>query len=55
MQMTKKSGLLFVFLGTLATLLLLVSDYGFCQSSFYPGKTIRIVQGSPAGGLEICA
>ena len=50
MKVTKKSRLLFVFLGTLTTLLLLVSDYGFCQSSFYQGKTLRIIQGSPAGG-----
>jgi tripartite-type tricarboxylate transporter receptor subunit TctC len=49
-QVTKKSRLLFVLLGTLAAPLLYLSDYGFCQSSFYRGKTIRIVQGSPAGG-----
>jgi hypothetical protein len=50
MKVTKKSRLLFVLLGTLTTSLLLISDYGFCQSSFYQGKTLRIIQGSPAGG-----
>ena len=50
MKVTNKSRLSFVLLGTLTAQLLIVFDYAFCQSSFYRGKTIRIIQGSPAGG-----
>jgi tripartite-type tricarboxylate transporter receptor subunit TctC len=39
-----------VLLGALTANLLLRFDYAFSQTPFYQGKTIRIVQGSPAGG-----
>jgi tripartite-type tricarboxylate transporter receptor subunit TctC len=50
MRATNKYRLWFVVLGAWTAELLLVPDYTYCQSSFYRGKTIRIVQGSPPGG-----
>jgi tripartite-type tricarboxylate transporter receptor subunit TctC len=50
MKVTNKLKLSLVLSGTLAAQLWLALDYAFCQSSFYRGKTIRIIQGSPAGG-----
>jgi tripartite-type tricarboxylate transporter receptor subunit TctC len=40
----------FVLLGTVATHLFLRPVYGSGQSRFYQAKTIKIIQGSPAGG-----
>ena len=50
MIVINKSRLWFIVFGILTANLLLKFDDGFCQSPFYQGKTIRIIQGSPAGG-----
>lgn len=45
-----KSRLWFIVFGISTANLLLKLDYVFCQTPYYHGKTIRIIQGSPAGG-----
>jgi tripartite-type tricarboxylate transporter receptor subunit TctC len=50
MMVTAKSRSRFVLGIALTAYLLANFDYAFSQAPFYQGKTIRIVQGSPAGG-----
>ena len=45
-----KSRFWFIVFGIAIANLLLKLDYVFCQAPYYQGKTIRIIQGSPAGG-----
>ena len=40
----------FIVFGIATANLLLKVDYVFCQAPYYQNKTIRIIQGSPAGG-----
>jgi tripartite-type tricarboxylate transporter receptor subunit TctC len=48
-MISSNSKLWLVFLGMLG-LNLITLDYAFSQTPFYQGKTIRMIQGSPAGG-----
>lgn len=50
MIVINRSRFWFIIFATLTAHLSLIFDDGFCQSPFYQGKTIRIIQGSPAGG-----
>ena len=45
-----KRRLWFIVFGIATANLLLKLDYVFCQAPYYHNKTIRIIQGSPAGG-----
>ena len=50
MMVINELKLRFVLWGALTANIVLIFDYAFCETPLYQGKTIRIIQGSPAGG-----